>query len=90
MPIEPKALGWCPREKRNALFALYAFMRLIDNVSDEPGDLEVKRRGLARWRKMLDDAIAGDASGHAGDEEALCLSRWWEEMQAAENRTYFL
>ena len=54
-----------PREKRNALFALYAFMRLIDNVSDEPGDLGVKRRGLARWRKMLDDAISGDTSGHA-------------------------
>jgi squalene synthase HpnC/squalene synthase HpnD len=54
-----------PREKRNALFALYAFMRLIDNVSDEPGDLEAKRRGLARWRGMLDEAIAGNTSGHA-------------------------
>jgi squalene synthase HpnC/squalene synthase HpnD len=54
-----------PREKRNALFALYAFMRLIDNVSDEPGDLEAKRRGLARWRAMLDEAIAGETSGHA-------------------------
>jgi squalene synthase HpnC len=54
-----------PRDKRNALFALYAFMRLIDNVSDEPGDLEAKRRGLARWRGMLDEAISGDTSNHA-------------------------
>jgi squalene synthase HpnC/squalene synthase HpnD len=54
-----------PRDKRNALFALYAFMRLIDNVSDEPGDLEAKRRGLARWRAMLDEAIAGETGGHA-------------------------
>ena len=54
-----------PRDKRNALFALYAFMRLIDNVSDERGDLEAKRRGLARWRGMLDEAIAGETSGHA-------------------------
>lgn len=54
-----------PRDKRNALFALYAFMRLIDNVSDEPGDLEAKRRGLARWRGMLDEAIAGDTSAHS-------------------------
>jgi squalene synthase HpnC len=46
------------KEKRNALCALYAFMRLVDNVSDEPGDLESKRNGLARWRAMLDDAIA--------------------------------
>ena len=55
----------CRATKRNALFALYAFMRLIDNVSDEPGDLEAKRRGLARWRGMLDEAISGDTSGHA-------------------------
>jgi squalene synthase HpnC len=53
------------KEKRNALCALYAFMRLVDNVSDEPGDLESKRRGLARWRVMLDEAVAGETHGHA-------------------------
>ncbi len=50
------------KEKRNALCALYAFMRLVDNVSDEPGDLDSKRNGLARWRAMLDEAIAGRAT----------------------------
>jgi len=53
------------KEKRNALCALYAFMRLVDNVSDEPGDLEAKRRGLARWRGMLDEAVSGDTQRHA-------------------------
>ena len=53
------------REKRNALCALYAFMRLVDNVSDEPGDVDSKRAGLARWRAMLDDAVAGRTEGHA-------------------------
>jgi squalene synthase HpnC/squalene synthase HpnD len=53
------------REKRNALCALYAFMRLIDDVSDEPGDLESKRQALARWRGMLDEAVAGSTGGHA-------------------------
>jgi squalene synthase HpnC/squalene synthase HpnD len=53
------------KPKRNALCALYAFMRLIDDVSDEPGDLESKRRGLARWRAMLDEAVSGNTSGHA-------------------------
>jgi squalene synthase HpnC len=52
------------KEKRNSLCALYAFMRLVDNVSDEPDDLESKRRGLARWRAMLDDAVAGRTEGH--------------------------
>jgi squalene synthase HpnC len=52
------------KEKRNALCALYAFMRLVDNVSDEPGDLESRRNGLARWRAMLDEAIAGRTGGN--------------------------
>jgi squalene synthase HpnC/squalene synthase HpnD len=52
------------KEKRNALCALYAFMRLVDNVSDESGDLDSKREGLARWRGMLDDAIAGRTSAN--------------------------
>jgi squalene synthase HpnC len=53
------------KEKRNALCALYAFMRLIDDVSDEPGDLESKRQALARWRGMLDQAIGGRTNDHA-------------------------
>jgi squalene synthase HpnC/squalene synthase HpnD len=53
------------KEKRNALCALYAFMRLVDDVSDEPSDLESKRAGLVRWRGILDEAVAGRTSGHA-------------------------
>lgn len=53
------------KDKRNALCALYAFMRLVDNVTDEPGDIESKRQGLARWRALLDGAIAGRTEGDA-------------------------
>jgi squalene synthase HpnC len=52
------------KDKRNALCALYAFMRLVDNVSDERGELASKRRSLARWRAMLDEAAAGNTIGH--------------------------
>lgn len=54
-----------PREKRNALCALYAFMRQVDNVTDEPGDLASKRQGLACWRAWLDETTAGRTQAHA-------------------------
>jgi squalene synthase HpnC len=54
-----------PKLKRNALYALYAFNRLVDNVSDDPGGLEAKRRGLAHWRGLLDEIAVGKTDGHA-------------------------
>src|SRR5262249_4598478 len=48
-----------PKPKRDALTALYAFNRLVDDVSDEGSDLAAKQRGLARWRSALDQAITG-------------------------------
>jgi squalene synthase HpnC/squalene synthase HpnD len=53
-----------PRPKRDALCALYAFMRLVDDVSDGAGDLDSKRRGLAQWRAKLDEAAGGRTDGH--------------------------
>ena len=48
-----------PKPKRDALAALYAFMRLIDDVADEGADLTAKRRGLAKWRADFDEAVTG-------------------------------
>jgi squalene synthase HpnC len=46
-----------PKPKRDGIVALYAFMRLIDDVSDEGVDLAAKQRGLAKWRAALDQVI---------------------------------
>ncbi len=48
-----------PKSKRDGLAALYAFMRLVDDVADEGADLASKQRGLARWRAALDQYITG-------------------------------
>jgi squalene synthase HpnC/squalene synthase HpnD len=53
-----------PQAKRDGLCALYAFMRLVDDVSDTVGSEDDKKRGLARWRAALDAAVAGDVTGH--------------------------
>lgn len=52
-----------PRPKRDGLAALYAFMRRVDDVADEGGDLASKQRGLARWRGLLDAALSGENPG---------------------------
>jgi squalene synthase HpnC len=48
-----------PKPKRDALSALYAFMRLVDDVSDEEQGLLAKQRGLAKWRAAFDEAVTG-------------------------------
>jgi squalene synthase HpnC/squalene synthase HpnD len=48
-----------PKTKRDGLAALYAFMRLVDDVADEGPDLAAKQRELAKWRSALDQAITG-------------------------------
>lgn len=43
-----------PAAKRDALCAIYAFMREADDISDSPGEVSEKQRRLAEWRSALD------------------------------------
>jgi phytoene synthase len=45
-----------PPEKKNAMCAMYAFMRYCDDLSDEPG---ATRSAIDRWRDSLTAALAG-------------------------------
>jgi len=47
--------------QRNAMCAMYAFMRYCDDLSDEPG---ANRAAIDRWRADLDAALDGRFSGH--------------------------
>ena len=52
-----------PSEKRNALSAVYAFMRHADDISDEPGvDPQLKRQKLTEWLDAAKAVFAGKAT----------------------------
>jgi len=49
------------REQRDAMCAVYAFMRYCDDLSDEPG---ANRASIEQWRTALDEALAGRCDAH--------------------------
>ena len=52
-----------PAEKRNALSAVYAFMRHADDISDEPGgDPQAKRQKMSEWLEAAKAVFGGKAT----------------------------
>jgi squalene synthase HpnC len=56
-----------PKRRRDGLAALYAFMRLVDDVADEGNDLAAKQRSLAKWRGALDEAVNANGQARASE-----------------------
>jgi phytoene synthase len=54
----PTASYLVPRDRRDALAAVYAFARYADDIADEPG-VENRLEKLADWRAKLDASYAG-------------------------------
>lgn len=51
-----------PRARREAMFAIYAFCREIDDIADEEGTPEEKHAALDAWRAEIDALYAGRPS----------------------------
>ena len=49
-----------PREKSDAMCAVYAFMRYCDDIADAPGIDRDRKLMLEKWRQSLELAAAGD------------------------------
>ncbi len=48
-----------PRHRRDAMYAVYAFCREVDDIADEPGDFGRRLAMLADWRSDIDRLYAG-------------------------------
>ena len=48
-----------PTDQRRGMCALYSFMRIADDLTDDAGPTEAKRTALESWRRQLDDTLAG-------------------------------
>ena len=68
------------KPKRDGLAALYAFMRLVDDVADEGLGIASKQRGLAKWRAALDEALTGN--NRATDGSSALVPQSWPQGAA--------
>ncbi|MGD9801040.1 MAG: presqualene diphosphate synthase HpnD [Parvularculaceae bacterium] len=49
-----------PKKRREAMYAIYAFCREVDDIADDDGlTREERRRGLAEWREEIDRLYEG-------------------------------
>jgi phytoene synthase len=53
------AMRLLPPVKRDAMFAVYAYCREIDDIADDPAPTAEKRARLAAWRQEIDRLYAG-------------------------------
>lgn len=48
-----------PRDRRRAIYAVYAFCRVIDDIADGPGDPGGRQAALDGWRREIDRLYDG-------------------------------
>ena len=55
-----------PKARREAMYAIYAFCREVDDIADEGGTVDEKKRGLNAWRDELDRLYDGEPQTPTG------------------------
>lgn len=51
-----------PKARREGMYALYAFCRVVDDIADDSPSADIARAGLAQWRGFIAKAFQGRAS----------------------------
>ncbi len=66
-----RGMAILPPDRRHAMYAIYAFCRIVDDIADDPGPFEAKAPRLDEWRAR----IARLYTGHADDAVTRVLLR---------------
>ena len=65
-----------PPDRRAAMYAIYAFCRIVDDIADEDGALPDKLRGLAAWRAHISGLYQGETEGPVTRVLAAAVERF--------------
>jgi phytoene synthase len=65
-----------PEARREAMFAIYAFCREVDDIADSDDPPAAKLAGLARWRAEVDAVYGGRPSQPLAHVLADCARRY--------------
>lgn len=60
-----------PKDRREAMYALYAFCREVDDIADDGETPEARQRGLQEWREKIHALFH---EGHMGDSITRVLA----------------
>jgi squalene synthase HpnD len=52
-----------PPDRRHAMYAIYGFCRIVDDIADEGGSLPEKLAGLEAWRERIQALYHGESDG---------------------------
>jgi len=55
------AMRLLPRDRRDGMYAIYAFCREVDDIADDPGPPASKQAALTEWHREIDAIYAGRA-----------------------------
>src|ERR1700733_4759354 len=68
-----------PRPQREAMYEIYAFCRAVDDIADDPGPREPRRKALQWWRGEINRLYDGPASDFIALARAVKLFDLWRE-----------